>query len=83
MVDRFDHLNRLLNDLTLLSATDSSQVKLETSPLRLDLLITEIGSLFQVLAEQKGILFQVAPLQEVVVLGDNPRLQQLFTILID
>jgi heavy metal sensor kinase len=83
MVDRFDQLNRLLNDLTLLSATDSSQVRLETSPLRIDLLIQEIGSLFQVLAEQKGILFEVAPLQEVVVLGDTPRLQQLFTILID
>ena len=83
MVDRFDQLNRLLSDLTLLSATDSSQVRLETSPLRLDLLIMEIGSLFQVLAEQKGILFEVGPLQAVVVLGDTPRLQQLFTILID
>jgi len=83
MIDRFDHLNRLLGDLTLLSATDSSQVRLETSPLRLDLLIMEIGSLFRVLAEQKGILFEVGPLQEVVVLGDNPRLQQLLTILID
>ncbi len=53
MVDRFDHLNRLLNDLTLLSATDSSQVKVETSPLRLDLLVREIGSLFQVSGRTK------------------------------
>jgi heavy metal sensor kinase len=83
MVDRFDHLNRLLNDLTLLSATDSAQVKVETSPLRLDLLVLEIGSLFQVLAEQKGILFEVGPLQQVIVPGDNTRLQQLFSNLIE
>jgi heavy metal sensor kinase len=83
MVDRFDHLNYLLNDLILLSHTDSSQVRLETIPLRLDLLLKDIGNLFQVLAEQKGILFEVGPLQEAVVLGDTPRLQQLFTTLID
>ena len=83
MVDRFDHLNRLLNDLTLLSETDSFQVKLETAPLRLDLLLQNISSLFQVLADQKRILFEVGPLQEITVLGDNTRLQQLFTILID
>ena len=83
MVERFDHLNRLLNDLTLLSATDSSQVKVETSPLRLDLLVREIGSLFQVLAEQKGILFEVGPLQQVIVPGDSTRLQQLFSNLIE
>jgi heavy metal sensor kinase len=83
MVDRFDHLNRLLNDLLLLSETDSSQVKVETSPLRLDLLVLEIGSLFQVLAEQKGILFEVGPLQQVIVPGDNTRLQQLFSNLIE
>jgi heavy metal sensor kinase len=83
MVDRFDHLNLLLNDLTLLSQTDSSQVRLETIPLRLDLLVQDIGNLFQVLAEQKGILFEVGPLQEAVVLGDTTRLQQLFTTLID
>jgi heavy metal sensor kinase len=83
MVDRFDHLNRLLNDLTLLSETDSSQIRIETIPLRLDLLVQDIGNLFQMLAEQKGILFEVGPLQEVTVLGDNSRLQQLFTNLIE
>jgi signal transduction histidine kinase len=83
MVDRFDHLNYLLNDLILLSHTDSSQVRLETIPLRLDLLVQDIGNLFQVLAEQKGILFEIGPLQETVVLGDTTRLQQLFTTLID
>jgi signal transduction histidine kinase len=82
-VDRFDHLNRLINDLTLLSEADSYPVRLEMSPLRLDLLIQNIGHLFQILAEQKGILFEVGPLQEITVLGDRTRLQQLFTNLLD
>lgn len=82
-VDRFDHLNRLLNDLTLLSESDSYPVRLEMSPLRLDLLIRNIGNLFQIFAEQKEILFEVGPLQEITVLGDRTRLQQLFTNLLD
>ena len=53
------------------------------SPLRLDLLVENIGNLFQVLAEQKGIVFEVGPLEEVTVLGDKTRLQQLFTNLFD
>jgi len=83
LVERFDHLNRLINDLTLLSEADSSPVKLEMSPLRLDLLVQNIGNLFQALAEQKGILFEVGPLEEVTVLGDKTRLQQLLTNLLD
>jgi heavy metal sensor kinase len=83
LVDRFDHLNRLINDLTLLSEADSYPVRLEMSSLRLDLLIQNIGNLFQILAEQKEILFEVGPLQEITVLGDRTRLQQLFTNLLD
>ena len=42
-----------------------------------------MGSLFQVLAEQKGLAFEVEAPEEVTVLGDKVRLQQLFTNLID
>jgi signal transduction histidine kinase len=83
LVDRFDHLNRLISDLTLLSQADSSQVRLEESSLRLDLLVQDIGNLFQVLAEQKGLLFEVGTLEEVTILGDKTRLQQLFTNVLD
>jgi signal transduction histidine kinase len=83
LVERFDHLNRLINDLTLLSEADSSPVKLEMSPIRLDLLVQNIGNLFQVLGEQKGIPLEVGALEEVTVLGDKTRLQQLLTNLLD
>ena len=73
----------MINDLTLLSKFDSSQVELNMASLRLDLLVRDIGNLFKILAEQKGIDLQVGQVQEVTILGDKVRLQQLFTNLID
>lgn len=82
-IDRFDHLNRMINDLILLSKSDSSRVELNLIPLRLDLLVQDIANLLQVLAEQKNIALSVEPCKEMVVMGDKVRLQQLFTNLID
>jgi signal transduction histidine kinase len=58
-------------------------VELRRIPLRLDHLIEEMGSLFQVLAEQKGLGFEVDVHAKVILPGDKVRLQQLFTNLID
>jgi len=82
-IERFDHLNRMINDLVVLSKFDSSQIELQKVPLRLDLLVGDIGNLFQVLAEQKKISLEMDSIQEAMVLGDKGRLQQLFTNLID
>ena len=82
-IERFDHLNRMINDLILLSRSDSSEVELNMVPLRLDLLIQDIGNLFQILAEQRNIVLRIDPCQEMVVMGDKMRLQQLLTNLID
>lgn len=83
LIDRFDHLNRMINDLMLLSKFDTSQVDLNRVPLRLDLLIKDIYDLFQTLAEQKGIGLEISALPETLVVGDKRRLQQLFGNLID
>jgi heavy metal sensor kinase len=82
-MERFDYLNRLINDLITLSKFDSSKVELERIPIRLDLLIRDICSLFEVLAEQKKITLEMNSNQEIMVFGDKARLQQLFTNLID
>ena len=82
-IERFDHLNRLVNDLILLSKLDSSQVELNLVPLRLDLLVQDIANLFQVLAEQKNIGLNIGSWQEATIMGDKMRVQQLFTNLID
>jgi heavy metal sensor kinase len=82
-IDRFDQLNRMINDLILLSKCDSSQVELKMTLLRLDLVAQDIGNLFKILAEQKGIDLRMGRIQEVTIVGDKVRLQQLFTNLID
>jgi heavy metal sensor kinase len=82
-VERFDELNRMINDLILLSKSDTGELELKLAPLRLDLLIKEMGHLFQVLAEQKGISLEINAAKDITVIGDKMRLQQLFTNLID
>jgi heavy metal sensor kinase len=82
-IEQFDHLNQLINDLILLSKFDTTQVELQRDPLRLDLLIQDLSHLFQVFAGQKNIALEIGTLEEVTVMGDKVRLQQLFTNLID
>ncbi len=81
--EQFDHLNQMINDLILLSKFDSSQVELKMTPLRLDLLVKDICNFFQILVEQKGLTLEMNATQEMTVMGDKVRLQQLFTNLID
>ena len=82
-IEQFDHLNQMINDLILLSKFDATQVELKMAPLRLDLLIRDLCNLFQVLAEQNKIALEMGTIEEVTVIGDKVRLQQLFTNLID
>ena len=82
-IEQFDHLNQMINDLILLSKFDTTEIEMKTTPLRLDLLIQDLCHLFQVLAEQKNIALEIGSLEEVTVIGDKMRLQQLFTNLID
>jgi signal transduction histidine kinase len=82
-IEQFDHMNRMINDLILLSKFDASQVELRMAPIRLDLLLKGNCQFFQVMAEQKKIGLETGDFPEATVMGDKVRLQQLFTNLID
>lgn len=82
-IEEYDRLNQMISDLILLSKFDASQIELKRVPLRMDLLVKDLGSLFQVLAEQKGLTFEAEVSEEATIFGDKARLQQLFTNLID
>lgn len=82
-LEQFVRMNRMINDLILLSKFDSCQAELKIVPLRLDLLLRDIANLFKILAEQKNIDLMIETLPEMIVMGDKSRLQQLFTNLID
>ncbi len=82
-IEQLDRLNQMIDNLIFLSKSDSSQIELKIVPLRLDLLVKDICNLFKILAELKGIDSIVEPFQELTVMGDKGRLQQLFSNLID
>ena len=82
-IEGFDRLNGMISDLILLSKFDATQIELKMAPIRLDLLVKDLGNLFQVLAEQKGLSCEMDISGELTVRGDQVRLQQLCTNLID
>ncbi|MCX8116829.1 MAG: HAMP domain-containing histidine kinase [Desulfobacterota bacterium] len=82
-LEEFEKMNRMINDLILLSKFDSNQAELHFMLLSLDSLLSELVHLFRVLAEQKNIELLAGPFPQVTVAGDKTRLQQLFTNLID
>jgi len=82
-IAKLDFLARTIDDLILLSKFDSNEAGLTMIPIKLNELLINLGELFRVLAEQKGIEFTVGKMEQLDVVGDQTRLQQLFTNLID
>ncbi|NIM99165.1 MAG: heavy metal sensor histidine kinase [candidate division Zixibacteria bacterium] len=82
-LEKLDFLNRMINDLILLSKFDTNEAGLQMAPIELNELLANLRELLGVLAEQKDIEFSLGVIKEAHVLGDRTRLQQLFTNLID
>jgi heavy metal sensor kinase len=82
-IEKLDFLTRMINDLILLSKFDSNEAGFKMVHIKLNELLCNLWELFGVLAEQKGIVFNLGEIEQADVLGDRTRLQQLFTNLID
>lgn len=82
-IEQLDFLTRMIDDLILLSKFDSNEARLTMIPIKLDRLLINLGDLFKVLAEQKGVELTVGIIERLDIVGDQTRLQQLFTNLID
>ena len=82
-IEQLDFLTRMIDDLILLSKFDSNEARLTMIPIKLDRLLINLGDLFKVLAEQKEIELTVGIIERLDIVGDQTRLQQLFTNLID
>lgn len=80
-ITRASHaLNALVSDLVDLAAIESG--KLTVAPARMDLAeaVREVGSRISIVAQQKGVLFQIAELPTTGwVQGDRTRLEQVLT----
>lgn len=76
-------MGRLLEDLLTLARSDSNQLQIEPSFITLNSLLRELAEQFKLLADTKGVNI-LTELQEPLLLwGDDGRIHQLFTILLD
>jgi signal transduction histidine kinase len=81
--DEASRMNRLVQDLLDLTRFDSGMVTLEKNPIDIGKLIQSIVEKYKLQARQAMVQIQVdeAPLKPVI--GDNDRVTQVFTNLID
>jgi len=77
-----DYMNRLVDDLLLLSRMDTHRLKLSREPIELMPLLDEVKSQAEKLAADRGVQMVEGPLQGSVS-GDPTRLRQALLILLD
>lgn len=77
-----DYMNRLVEDLLLLSRLDARRLKLERERVIVQELVQETGTQMQKLAVEKGIDLRLER-AEGVIQGDRVRIRQVLLILLD
>jgi signal transduction histidine kinase len=84
IVDQACHTTRLVDDLLFIARSDAGQPRVDTRSVALIPLIVKTAEDFRRAAEEKHLLIrQYIDAEDVVVLGDQGRLTQVFSILID
>ncbi|MCL4532318.1 MAG: heavy metal sensor histidine kinase [Actinobacteria bacterium] len=78
-----DRMRRLVSELLALARADSGQAGLEQEALALDELAEAVTSELQALADARGVRLGLGRVEPTVVLGDESRLMQLLSNLID
>ncbi len=81
--NEIDRLNAIITDLLTLVHIDNEDIRLKKEPTELSLLVKKTLKGLQLLAEQRSITLDVMIEEEVFVLGDSMKLQQLLSNIID
>jgi signal transduction histidine kinase len=76
-------LQKLVNQLLLLSETDADRLQVGVAPVPLDDLVARSAEMFQGVAEFQGIELVVGPLPRVSVPGNSHHLRQVLNNLLD
>lgn len=82
-IETISRLSHLINNLLLLSQTESIQSNFEFKSVDLDTLLSEVANDAQILAEIKSQEILIQDLPKITIRGDRTRLYQLFFNLID
>lgn len=78
-----DRLRSIAEDLLMLARADAGGIKLERSPVRLDVIASEVTESFRPAADEKSVSVSAACPIPVVVSGDERWLRQLIVNLLD
>ncbi|MBA4274228.1 MAG: hybrid sensor histidine kinase/response regulator [Alphaproteobacteria bacterium] len=82
LISNADMLLRLINDLLDISRIESGQIELEKQPIRFVELLNDIQSMFEDMAKQKGLQFELNDKTTAVYLGDRTRIAQIIMNLV-
>lgn len=82
-MEQLERLTHLINSLLLLARFEANPRLERSESVPLAPLLQDLGEFFGVLAQDKGIRFDMSSRDDPVVRGDPGRLQQVFTNLLD
>jgi two-component system OmpR family sensor kinase len=81
--DESKRMKRQVDELLELARMQSGQLKVNHEPVNLSELLEHCHELFNIQAQEKGVLLKTKAESPVTVLGDIDRLEQLFSNLLD
>jgi len=81
--NEIDRLNAIITDLLSLVNIDSRNTQFKKEPVELSQLVSKTTKGLQMLAEKKSIAMEIALEEEVYVLGDGMKLQQVISNIVD
>jgi signal transduction histidine kinase len=77
-----DRLGSLINDLLDVNRIDSQRLEIRSEPTNLAAVLEDVVATFRPMAQSKGLAFQTRIDRLPPILGDGPRLVQVFTNLV-
>jgi two-component system sensor histidine kinase CiaH len=83
IIGETDRLSGLVGQMLTLARSDSGEAAFEIAPVNLCAVAEDAARQMRLLAEPKGISLEVTPGEAVHVIGDEVRLHELITILLD
>jgi heavy metal sensor kinase len=83
MLEEADRLARLIDDLLTLSRLESGRAVVRREPLDLARLVVEVADQLQVLAEERSVMLDVAPMTSMTLEADASMLRQAIMNVVD
>ena len=77
------YMSALVDKLLFLARSDTGKEQLDFEAVNLKQLLTDLASETEMLCQEKGLQFELGPLEDLIVRGDKVKLKQLFLNLLD